>query len=48
MRLVEKQIKTLEKEMFARTNPSELCEYQERQSRIDEICDKLHYPNPAT
>jgi hypothetical protein len=47
VQLMEKQIDSLEKETFGGLTDAELHEYEERQERIDELCDQLRYFHPA-
>jgi hypothetical protein len=47
VQLVEKQIESLEKEAFGGVTDAERREYENRQDRIDELCDKLCYLHPA-
>jgi hypothetical protein len=47
VQLVEKQIESLEKETFGGVTDAERREYENRQDRIDELCDKLRYLHPA-
>jgi hypothetical protein len=47
VQLMEKQIESLEKETFGRVTDAERREYENRQDRIDELCDKLRYLHPA-
>jgi hypothetical protein len=45
--LTERQIETLERETFGGLTDAERREYEERQERIDELCDQLRYLHPA-
>jgi hypothetical protein len=45
--LIERQIESLEKETFGGLTDAERREYEERQERIDELCDQLRYLHPA-
>ena len=45
--LMEKQIESLEKETCGGVTDGERREYQERQERIDELCDQLRYRHLA-
>jgi hypothetical protein len=47
VQLMEKQIDSLERETFGGLTDVERGEYEERQERIDELCDKLRYGHPA-
>jgi hypothetical protein len=47
VQLMEKQIESLEKEAFGGVTDAERREYENRQDRIDELCDKLRYLHPA-
>jgi len=47
VQLVEKQLETLEREMFGGATDVELREYEERQGRIDELCRELKHVSPA-
>jgi hypothetical protein len=47
VQLMERQIDSLEKETFGGLTEVERREYEERQGRIDELCDKLRHPHPA-
>jgi hypothetical protein len=42
VQLIEKQIKTLAKQSCDHLTVAELCEYEERRKRIDELYDALH------
>ena len=46
--LMEKQIETLDKETFGSATDVELREYEERENRIDELCEKLRYATLLT
>jgi hypothetical protein len=39
--LLERQVKSLERETFGGLTDAERREYEERQERIDELCDQL-------
>lgn len=43
VQLMEKQIDSLEKETFVGVTDAERREYVQRQDRIDELCETLHY-----
>lgn len=45
--LIERQIESLEKETFRGLTDAERREYEERQERIDELCDQLRYLHPT-
>ncbi len=45
--LIESQIESLEKETFRGLTDAERREYEERQERIDELCDQLRYLHPT-
>ena len=45
--LMGKQIESLEKETFFGLTAAERQEYDERQHRIDELCEELRYLHPA-
>jgi hypothetical protein len=45
--LMEKQIESLEKETFGRLTYIEGRQYEERQDRIDELCEALRYLHSA-
>jgi hypothetical protein len=47
VQLMEEQIESLEKEAFGDVTDAERREYENRQDRIDELCDKLRYLHPA-
>ncbi|MGC1437217.1 MAG: hypothetical protein WA847_15105 [Terriglobales bacterium] len=47
VQLMGKQIESLQKETFVGLTPAERQEYEERQRRIDELCEKLRYLHPA-
>jgi hypothetical protein len=47
VQLMEKKIESLEKEAFGGVTDAERREYENRQDRIDELCDKLRYLHPA-
>jgi DNA-binding NarL/FixJ family response regulator len=47
VQLMEKQIESLEKETFGGLTDAERREYEERQDRIDELCEKLRYLHAA-
>jgi hypothetical protein len=47
VQLMEKQIESLEKEAFGGVTDAERREYENRQDRIDELCDKVRYLHPA-
>jgi hypothetical protein len=48
VQLMEQQIESLEKETFGGLTDAERREYEERQDRIDELCQKLRYLQAAT
>jgi hypothetical protein len=47
IRLMEKQIDSLEKQTFERVTDAERNEYEQRQKHIDELCEKLRYLHAA-
>jgi hypothetical protein len=47
VQLMERQIDSLERGTFGGLTEEERREYEERQERIDELCDELRYPHPA-
>jgi hypothetical protein len=47
VQLMEQQIESLEKETFGGLTDAERREYEERQDRIDELCQKLRYLQAA-
>jgi hypothetical protein len=47
VQLMEKQIDSLEKETFVGVTDAERREYVQRQDRIDELCETLHYLHRA-
>jgi DNA-binding NarL/FixJ family response regulator len=47
VQLMGKQIESLEKETFVGLTAAERQEYEERQHRIDELCEDLRYLHPA-
>jgi hypothetical protein len=47
VQLMSRQIESLEKETFVGLTAAERREYEERQHRIDELCEKLRYLHPA-
>jgi hypothetical protein len=47
VKLMGKQIESLEKETFVGLTAAERLEYEERQHRIDELCEELRYLHPA-
>ena len=47
VQLMSRQIESLEKETFVGLTAAERREYEERQHRIDELCEELRYLHPA-
>jgi hypothetical protein len=47
VQLMQKQIESLEKETFGGVTDAERREYENRQDRIDELCEKLRLLAPA-
>jgi hypothetical protein len=47
IRLMESQVESLEKETSVGLTRTERCEYEQRQDRIDELCENLRYLHPA-
>jgi hypothetical protein len=47
VQLMGKQIESLEKETFVGLTAAERREYEERQHRIDQLCQELRYLHPA-
>jgi hypothetical protein len=47
VQLMGKQIESLQKETFVGLTAAERREYDERQHRIDELCEELRYLHPA-
>ena len=47
VQLMGKQIESLQKETFVGLTVAERQEYEERQRRIDELCEELRYLHPA-
>ena len=47
VRLMEKQIESLERETFGGVTDAERREYEDRQDRIDELCRELKHVSPA-
>ena len=47
IQLMEKQMYSLEKETFLGASDVERREYEQRQERIDHLCEKLQYLHPS-
>ena len=47
IQLMEKQIYSLEKETFLGVTELERREYEQRQERIDDLCDELRQTQPS-
>jgi hypothetical protein len=47
VRLMQMQIETLEKETSGSVGDAERQKYEERQDRIDQLCEQLRYLHPA-
>ena len=47
VQLMGEQIESLEKEAFVGLTAAERQEYEERQHRIDQLCQELRYLQPA-
>jgi hypothetical protein len=47
VQLMGEQVESLEKETFVGLTTAERQEYEERQHRIDELCEELRYLHPA-